>query len=264
MNKFVLISVLIFLAVAAAAQNVIENPRYGIRSTHYIELTKVELTDDATILSFHVTIPQNNWVAIHEKSYIQPVGDTTKLRITKAEGAEIGIQMHWEKEKMEEISYRLFFPPVNSDFTKIDFGEPVANSWNFYDVEIREIPHRSPVPDELLGSWFSTGNGNWTFSFFDSLAVYNGKTWEYASVSPTDDGFEINLKNQEAETKLYCISKDENQCLMQSDKSQLSTYSKDAGLLAHVTDEEPFDVPLLNPGRWFTAVLSGAIRRGWA
>ncbi|MGM0620650.1 MAG: hypothetical protein ACQETJ_06375, partial [Bacteroidota bacterium] len=70
MNKFVLISVLMFLAVAAAAQNVIENPRFGIKSTNYIELTKVELTDDATILSFHVTIPQNNWVAIHEKSYI--------------------------------------------------------------------------------------------------------------------------------------------------------------------------------------------------
>lgn len=257
MNKIIITSVLLFLAFSAAAQKVIENPRYGIKSTHYIDLTKVELTNDATILSFHVTIPQNNWVAIHEKSYIQPVGDTTKLYITKAEGAEIGVQVHWEKDRREEISYRLFFPPVNSDVTKIDFGEPVANSWNFYDVEIREIPHRSPVPDELLGSWFSTGNGNWAFSFFDSLAVYDGKTWEYASVSPSDEGFEVSLKNQEAETMLHCISKDKNQCVMQSENSPLSTYSKDAGMLAKMKDDEPFDVPLVNPGK---VVYSGFIR----
>ncbi len=257
MKKLFTTAFLLSLFVALTAQEIIENPRYGISSTGYIRLTRVELTDDATILSFHVTIPQNNWVAIHEKSYIQPVGDTTRLYITKAEGAEIATQIQWEKDKREEVSYRLFFPPLDADVTRIDFGEPVGNSWNFYDIEIREVTDQSPVPAELRGHWFSEEDGHWTFSLLDSLAVYSAKTWKYESVLPSEKGFTVKLKNGKDEIVLLCRSENENSCLMQAGGDLLRRYSKDADLVDKISDSELFEVPVVNPGK---VTYSGFIR----
>jgi len=256
MKKLIFTAFLLSFYLALNAQKIIDNPRYGISSTGYIRLTKVELTGDATILSFHVTIPQYNWVAIHEKSYIQPVGDTTRLYITKAEGAEIATRIVWEKDKMEEISYRLFFPPIDADVARIDYGEPVENSWNFYDIEVREVPHQSPVPVELTGHWFSEETGHWTFSFLDSVAVYGGKTWKYNSVSPSENGFTIRLKNGNNEAILFCRS-DKSSCFMESDSDPLGKFSKDPALMKRITDTKPFDVPVVNPGK---VTYSGFVR----
>jgi thiol-disulfide isomerase/thioredoxin len=256
MKKLIFTAILLSYYFALHAQEVIENPKYGMSSTGYIQLTKVELTGDATILSFHVRIPQNNWVAIHEKSYIQPLGDTTRLYITKAEGAEIATRIVWEKDKMEEISYRLFFPPIDADVARIDYGEPVENSWNFYDIEVREVPHQSPVPVELTGHWFSEETGHWTFSFMDSVAVYQGKTWKYNSVSPSENGYAIRLKNGDNEAVLLCRS-DKSSCFMQSDSDPLGKFSKDPTLIDRITDTKPFDVPVLNPGK---VTYSGFVR----
>jgi thiol-disulfide isomerase/thioredoxin len=256
MKKLIFTAILFCFYFALHAQEIIETPRYGMSSTGYITLTKVELTGDATILSFHVKIPQYNWVAIHEKSYIQPVGDTTRLYITKAEGAEIATRIVWEKDKMEEISYRLFFPPIDADVARIDYGEPVENSWNFYDIEVREVPHQSPVPVELSGHWFSEETGHWTFSFLDSVAVYGGKAWKYNSVSPSENGYTIRLKNGNNETTLLCRS-DKSSCLMQSDNDPMGKYSKDPTLMERITDTKPFDVPVVNPGK---VTYSGYVR----
>ncbi|MFW6290065.1 MAG: TlpA family protein disulfide reductase, partial [Mariniphaga sp.] len=257
MKKLLFTAFFLSVVLALNAQEIIENPRHGIVSTSYIQLTKVELTDAATILSFDVTIPQNNWVAIHEKSYIQPVGDTTRLYITKAEGAEIATQIHWEKGKREEISYSLYFPPVGKNVARIDFGEPVANSWNFYDIEIREVPDQSPVPARLRGHWFSEENGHWTFSLLDSLAVFAGKTWEYEDVTPSEDGFKINLVNKEEKQTLFCRTTEGPSCTMRSGNTPPAHYSKDTKQLDKISDPVPFDASSLNSGKVY---YSGLIR----
>jgi thiol-disulfide isomerase/thioredoxin len=257
MKKLIFTAFLFSFYSALHAQKIIENPRYGMSSTGYITLTKVELTGDATILSFHVTIPQYNWVAIHEKSYIQPVGDTTRLYITKAEGAEIATRIMWEKDKMEEISYRLFFPPLKNDVTRIDFGEPVENSWQFYDIEIREGNFKSPVPAELAGHWFSENTGHWTFSLMDSLAVYAGKTWKYESVLSIDNGIKISLKNNDEQHYLFCRIEDGAVCIMHSDDNPPARFSKDVKHLDKISDTELFNTSSLNSGK---VSYSGLIR----
>src|SRR5680860_746268 len=90
---------LLCLVIFVSAQKVIENPKYSISSPGYIELKKIELTTDATILTFYLKIPQNNWIRVHDKSFIQPVGDTTKLYLIKAEGINMDEHTYWEKDK---------------------------------------------------------------------------------------------------------------------------------------------------------------------
>ena len=257
MKKLLVAVFLLSSVVALHAQEVIENPRYGISSSGNVRLTRVELNGEATILSFHVKIPQHNWVAIHEKSYIQPVGDTTRLYITKAEGAEIETRIQWVKDKREEISYRLFFPPLNKEFSRIDFGEPVANSWNIYDIEVREMPDTSPVPPVFLGHWFSEEDGQWTFSLLDSLAIYDGKAWNYENVSSTGNDFKIILKNDEGNSMLLGQKGGEASLIVHSDNNASARYSKNVKLLDKISDPGPFNVSSLNRGK---VVYSGWIR----
>lgn len=207
------------------AQKVIENPKYSISSPGYIELKKIELTTDATILTFYLKIPQNNWIRVHDKSFIQPVGDTTKLYLIKAEGINMDEHTYWEKDKMEEITYRLFFPKLNDDVAKIDFGEPINNSFKFYDIEVKESPYSSVIQKEFLGNWFSEENGNWTFSFCENVAISDSKTWEYVSVAPENDIFKIKLKSGKEEKLLYGKLEKEGACLLGNSPDSMKKFT---------------------------------------
>ncbi len=236
---------LVCLAFFAGAQKVIENPKYGIANSPHVQITKIEITDSFTILTFHVKIPQSGWVAIHEQSYIQPAGDTAKMFMIKAEGIDIEQRMTWEEGK-EEISYKLFFPKIDSTVDRLDFGEPVANSWSFYDLEINEIPYKSIVPKELSGNWFSTNDGNWCFSFFESMAVFESKSWEYIACVPEDNLFKISLKSGKEERMLFVKLANEETCLISNSPNSMLSFSRK--IVQNNPPDEAFDEQVLKPG----------------
>ena len=242
---------------AVSAQTVIENPKYGISPTKYLRLTKIELTREATILSFNVKIPMNSWVAIHPKSFIQPVGDTTKLYVIKAEGVDMTKLINWEKGK-DKISYRLFFPRLDPKVSKIDFGEPVEHAWQIFDIVVREKAIHSVIPNQLLGNWFSPENGHWAFSLFDSLAIYNNKVWQYESVKPINDLLEIKLSKNGLETQIFVKSNGQSNCQLGLSETELNRFTKDVSILKNFKykDSKGFETPVLQPGK---VIYSGFI-----
>jgi thiol-disulfide isomerase/thioredoxin len=257
MKKLLFLLFFVVLVSAVSAQTIIENPNFGISTPNYLRLTKIELTREATILSFTVKIPTGNWIAIHTKSYIQSVGDTTKLYLIKAEGIDITKKVYWEKGN-DKISYRLYFPSLDSKVSKIDFGEPIGNGWHIFDIVIRKKAIHSVIPDQLLGNWFSPGNGHWAFSFFDSLAVYNNNVWKYKSVKPIDDLLEIKLTRNGLETMIFVKSGDQGVCQSGISKNELNRFTKDVSILTNFKykDSNGFEAPVLQPGK---VVYSGFI-----
>ncbi len=242
---------------AVSAQTIIENPKYGMSPTSYLRLTKIELTREATILSFTVKIPMGGWVAVHQKSYIQPVGDTTKLYVIKAEGVDMTKMINWQEGK-DKISYRLFFPRLDPKVSKIDFGEPVENAWQIFDIAVREKATHSVIPNQLLGNWFSPENGHWAFSFFDSLAVYNNNVWKYESVKPINDLLEIILTKNGQETRILVKSDGKSICQSGLSENELNRFTKDVSILKNFkyTDSKAFEAPVLQPGK---VIYSGFI-----
>lgn len=255
-----LLSTFFFLAIVGLvlSQTTIKNPKYGITSTDYITLNEIELTPEATILSFTVKIPSHSWVAVHEKSYIQPVGDTTKLYLTKAENIDIAKAINWEEGK-DKVSYRLFFPKLDANVSRIDFGEPAANAWLIFDIVIKEQATRSVIPAKYLGNWFSPDKGNWAFSFFDSLAIYDNKVWKYASVKKATNGLEVYLKKDNQEKKLFIKSTDKGTCELGLSENELNKYTTDISTLTTFKhkDSKAFETPVLQPGK---VVYSGFIK----
>ena len=250
---------LIFLVFvgAVSSQTIIENPKFGVSTTNSLTVTKIERTPEATILSFTVKIPRNGSVNLHGKSYIQPVGSDSKLYVTKAEGIENATEIIWTEAK-SEISYRLFFPKIGASVNKIDFVEPdEKDPRKIMDIGIRETSYQSAIPNDLTGNWFSSENGNWSFSFYDSLAIFDKSAWKYESVKPGDGILEVKFKKAGQEKNLFIKAVGENECMAGLSEKDLKKYSKNFSRLTKSEDAEAFKVSVLRQGK---VVYRGYIR----
>lgn len=54
------------LSPGGFAQETIENPRFGMANVNYLKLTRIELLEQETILSFTAKPPSGGWIAIDE------------------------------------------------------------------------------------------------------------------------------------------------------------------------------------------------------
>lgn len=254
MKNFIFTLILLVFVGVASAQTVIENPKYGISNTNYLTITKIELTQTETIISFTVKIPPHGWVSVHEKSFIQPVGDTTKLYLTKGEGIEIYKKISWDEGK-DKISYRLFFPKLAASVNKIDFGEPIQNAWKIFNIEVKEQPYNSILPMQFLGNWFSEKNGEWNLSFYDSIAVYDNNVWKYKSVNSVNGITIITLKNNTQQKQLFAKSLNNGHSMVGLSENDLQTYTN-SFQTQKLGDKNTFKTPILESGK---VIYSGLI-----
>ncbi len=164
----------LFLTVFAYSQIIIENPKVGMSTASNLSIEKIELLDTATVFSFHVKSPAGSWISIPGKTYIQPVGKNEKLFIISTEG--IPMNEKYTMPESGEVSYKLFFPKIDSSVAKLDFGEAnEGGSWFIYDIQLKPEWFKSILPEKLSGNWFRSDNAQWEISLFDSTAVYKNQ-----------------------------------------------------------------------------------------
>lgn len=246
---------LLCLVILVNAQKVIDNPRIGLKNQQMVNITQIEINNAETILSFHLTYPEGSRIGIGAKSYIQIVGNSDTLFMTRKEAPEPDAT-GWLTVPANGLTYKLFFPPIDPKTSKIDFGEPNAGAWKIYDIEIGEQQYESIFPRELSGNWFSTENGNWTFSFCDNVAIFDGKTWEYVSVVPENDIFKIKLKNGKESKLIYGKPEKEGVCLLGNSPDSLKKYSGEM-IQNKNPDSDKFDESVFKSG---TVVYKGFLK----
>jgi hypothetical protein len=125
------------------------------------------------------------------------------------------------------LTYKLFFPPIDPETSKIDFGEPNTGAWKIYDIEINEQTYHSIIPKDFTGNWFSDDNGNWTYSFFEKTAIFDHKTWEYVSVEKENDFYKIKLKSGKAEKMIYGKPVNETVCMLGDTPASTKKFSRE-------------------------------------
>ncbi|MEI6865854.1 hypothetical protein [Flavicella sp.] len=133
-NTFVFLFFFLF-SMIGNAQRVVYNSDY-ISSNINGKVTKVEVTNKETILHFEVHSPIGSWIAIPKETYIEDsAGKGTKIYITKTEGITLS-----EKNYMidsDKIRYKLFFPPLDSNVKRINYGEAnKQGNWFIYKLNI--------------------------------------------------------------------------------------------------------------------------------
>jgi thiol-disulfide isomerase/thioredoxin len=237
---------LFFLAIFVSGQKVVENPKYGLRNEPKVNITRVEITDTATALSFHLTQPGGTKVGIGAKSYIQVAGNSDTLFMTGKEAPEPDAT-GWITVPEDGLTYKLFFPPIDPKTSKIDFGEPNAGAWKIYDIEINEQTYNSIIPKDFAGNWFSEDNGNWTYSFFEKTAIFDHKTWEYVSVEKEIDFYRIKLKSGKEEKMIYGKPVNETNCMLGDTPASTKKFSREMVRSKNQVSEK-FDELVFNPG----------------
>eukprot|EP00825_Cyclidium_porcatum_P023750 TRINITY_DN2635_c0_g1_i1.p1 TRINITY_DN2635_c0_g1~~TRINITY_DN2635_c0_g1_i1.p1 ORF type:complete len:238 (+),score=27.94 TRINITY_DN2635_c0_g1_i1:335-1048(+) len=227
MKKTQLIFLLFLLsAIVAYSQSVIKNPRIGLSLNNNSTITKVELTDTATVLSICTKYTPGWWISIPKETYIQPVGGE-KLFIKYSVG--IPLNDRYTMPVSGDVSYKLIFPAIAKTTSYIDYGEAnEGGSWFIYDIEIKPAMIKSGLPKGLSGNWFDKSTGNWEFGFYDKYIVYKNKLWSFNYPKIKKAVKSLNLKSDGEYIELFYKITSPNNVLLGLSAQDLNEYSNNA------------------------------------
>lgn len=151
MRQTLLLIVGLIIGCTVQAKNrVIEEPPFCVRNTTSIEVSKIILSDTATVLHIYAKYRPKNWIRIASESYLQDNnGETYLLR------SGIGItpgKQFWMPES-GEAEFQLVFPPLPAKVTSIDFteGEGVEGAFSIWGIQLKskELP-KLILPQEAV------------------------------------------------------------------------------------------------------------------
>ena len=258
MKKTQLIFLLFFLsAIVAYSQSVIKNPRTGLSLNNNSTITKVELTDTATILSICTKYTPGWWINIPKETYIQPVGGE-KLFIKYSVG--ISLNDRYTMPVSGEVSYKLIFPAIAKNTSYIDYGEAnEGGNWFIYDIEIKSSMIKSGLPKGLSGNWFDKSTGNWEFGLYDKYIVYKNKLWSFNYPKVKTVVNSLNLKSDGESIELFYKIAAPNNLLLGLSAQDLKEYSNNVAQTQKIkpADDKPYELPVFKID---SATYSGYIK----
>ena len=253
-------TILLFLlsAIVVYSQTVINNPKTGFRTFGNGNLTKIEVSDTATILSFRTYARPGDWISIPDKTYIQDSNGSEKLYIKSSEGIKINEQ--YIMPASGNVTYKLFFSPIAKTTVFIDYGEGNdGGSWFIYDIATKPDANKSLVNKELSGNWFDKTTGDWEFGFYDKQVIYKNKLWSYSFPKGKKTSNSIKLTGNGVTFDVFYKTTTPGNILLGLSAQSLKEYSNNAteAQKKKPTDDKPYELPVF---KLDSATYSGYIR----
>lgn len=126
-----LLMALLALTVQARKPRVIENPQWISANTgKSLTLTRVELTDTATVLWFHSKYKPNNWIRISRAATLT---DDSGRRYKARCGIGIKLSKRFYMPASGEADFKVSFDPLPRDTRAFDFIESPAD-WKIWGI----------------------------------------------------------------------------------------------------------------------------------
>lgn len=259
MKRIPLLIVLWAIAISSFSQKIIENPKHGLTTVSNLKITRIELSDSITTLSFKYSGNPGDRILIPGGSCIQPLGSTERYFLKRLEG--IPLNNWYTLDNSSEVSYRIIFPAIDPETERIDFLEANdGGSWFIYDIRLKDIEKINPLLEELQNVWFNTsGNKVVEIALYDTVAVYQSQLWSYGDIQKKGKITKVELINDGGSQTLYFESTNKHTCKMGTDKRNL-VYLYDWPNHVdnyRIPDDKPYSSPVLNPG---VATYSGYIK----
>lgn len=223
MKKNLTLLVLLFVSTVIFSQKIIDKPDYGMSSLPG-NLTKIELTDSATIIHFYIKYQPGQWISVPKESYIQDVNGGEKQFATKTEGITLGGK--YTMPESGEVNYKVYFPKLNATVNIVDFGEAnEGGSWFVYDIVINET-ETSLLPKALQGNWLQAdGSNQWDYGFYNSNAVVDKAVWNYKTVDKKKNNYTIVLEREGKQKTIYAQLDKKGRVKLGENKENLTSYS---------------------------------------
>lgn len=138
MNRISHILALLLLMVCGACSSgskrplIIEYPHTETKSSG-LTLTKLELTDSSTVLSFHVDCPKDYWLRLASTTYIEC--DGYRYVLESSDGL-VPDEKFWIPTNYGH-DFTATFPAIPENATEINFAEGDApEHWRIYGIKV--------------------------------------------------------------------------------------------------------------------------------
>ena len=248
MKKFLLLLLIPLSSIISFSQIVVENPKISATTAPYVEITKIELHDTATIMDFEVTFKPKWWIRVLEdQTYIQNSKGGEKWYVTGAKGIELN-EKHKTPESGKNI-YTLYFPPIDTSIETIDFME---EEWKIFDIELQPREHFSIIPEPLKGNWLRTdGSNKWVVGFYDNMVIYKNECWDQILISTRKkNNYKVALRKEGKQEFIHIKLSKNGKLLVGTDPGNLELLSRektvDPGY--RIKDDTAFSIPVFKTG----------------
>ncbi|MCW1734084.1 TlpA family protein disulfide reductase [Anaerorudis cellulosivorans] len=175
-TKFLIVAVLTLLGVAASAnEKVIELPPAVFSNNRAVEISRVTLSDTATVLDIAAFYRPGWWIKIASDSYL--LADGKKYMIRSGQGIDLD-SLFWMPQS-GEASFKLVFEPLPVNTSAFDFIESDCdNCFKIYGVDLKNKRLKlSDIPDEYARDYLP--ENDLELKLVKGEAVVSGMLWGY-------------------------------------------------------------------------------------
>lgn len=149
---FAALIVLLLAACSKPQPRAIDTPAIAATNCNDLRLTKAELTDSATVLSFHVKYRPGWWIRIAKESKL--LADGKEYPLVSATELTPGEEFYMPESG--EADFTLTFEPLPLETTSFDFTEGTDDGWVFYGIDATGKPADpkaalAALPKEISG-----------------------------------------------------------------------------------------------------------------
>ena len=129
-------------------QRVIEVPWYETTNTYMFDIIKMELTDEATVITGQVKYFPNEWFRVVGRTVLR--GESGKeYKLLKAEGIKLNEQVFLPESG--QMTFQLYFEPVDAGEKKVDYVEGNHETdWRIRGIVLDEKPQKLEKESDCL------------------------------------------------------------------------------------------------------------------
>lgn len=129
-------------------QRVIEVPWYETTNTYMFDIIKMELTDEATVITGQVKYFPNEWFRVVGRTVLR--GESGKeYKLLKTEGIKLDEQVFLPESG--QMTFRLYFEPVDAGEKKVDYVEGNHETdWRIGGIVLDEKPQKLEKESDCL------------------------------------------------------------------------------------------------------------------
>lgn len=137
-----ILMLMVGLVMMTTAQTYLK-PKYAARALKEVEITKIEITDKYTIVSFHFeseggTFELGGWIALDKNMYIKNALTHKKYYLIKAHNIPI-LPQRIDFQGKYSRSFKAYFPPISPATKTMHIIEEATNGFNFYKIRLKPL-----------------------------------------------------------------------------------------------------------------------------
>ena len=144
MLKYVYIAIILMYPATYSFGQTIIRPNVDYKTHDSISIMNIELNSKSTVISFVYQSDEKfvngGWFNISPNIQLietQENGERRRFKLIKAEGVKLAPEKTYSEYAGQIFSFRLTFPPIDYDISKVDIIEcPDDSCFNFYGVSL--------------------------------------------------------------------------------------------------------------------------------